>query len=71
MKNYFAAFVSQGYSYDSSPMAIYDIVGVVFKTPHVKHHVLFWFWIDVAAILALTDEGYGLKKTVVSSCDLC
>ena len=79
MKSCFAACVSQCYftsdflnvSYDSSPMAIGNTVGVVFKTPYVKHHERFWFCIDVAAILALTDEGYGLKKTVVSSFDLC
>ena len=46
-----------------------NIVGVVFKTPYVKHHELFWFCIDFAAILALTDEGCGLEKTVDSSCD--
>ena len=44
--------------------------GVVCETPHVKHHERFRFCIDVAAILALTDEDYGLKKTVVSFCDL-
>ena len=53
-------------------MAIEHIVGAVFETPYVKHHELVWFCIDdVAAILALTDEGYGLRKTAVSSCDLC
>ena len=79
MQSYFAAFVSQGYfvsafpnvSRDLSLMAIDHIVGVVCETPYVKHHERFWFCIDVAARLALTDEGYGSKKTVVSACDLC
>ena len=64
MKSNFAACVSQGHfasafpnvSYDSSLMAIDNIVGVVSKTPYVKYHELFWFCIDVAAILALTDK---------------
>ena len=55
----------------SEKMAINHIVGVVYETPYMKHHECIWFWFDVAAILPLTDEGYGLKKTVVSSYDLC